>query len=98
MSWTFVGHVHTNSINRLAGACLSWTPAISETISDVLIFARVGPIDGAGKILAQAGPCIYSTLNNLTITGVMEFDEADLTSVLSNGTRFSCEGGRIRLA
>ena len=81
-----VGHVHTNTINRLAGACLPWTPAIAETISDVVIFARIGPIDGAGKILAQAGPCLYSSVNNLPITGVMEFDEADLTSLLANGS------------
>ena len=81
-----VGQVHNSPLNRPAGDCLPWVPAVSETINDVVVFARIGTIDGAGSILAQAGPCIYSTLNNLPITGVMEFDEADLASVLANGT------------
>ncbi len=81
-----VGHVHSVMINRPAGACLPWAPAISETVNDVVIFARIGPIDGAGRILAQAGPCTYSTVNFLPITGIMEFDEADVPGMLANGT------------
>lgn len=82
-----VGNLRTVNLNRAAGQCgASWVPAVSESINDVLIFARIGAIDGVGKILAQAGPCIYSTADNLPITGIMEFDEADLTSVLANGT------------
>ncbi|MBL0171573.1 MAG: Ig-like domain-containing protein [Gemmatimonadaceae bacterium] len=81
-----VGHVHNVAISRPAGTCVSWAPAISETVNDVVIFARIGAIDGAGQILARAGPCIYSTVDNLPITGIMEFDEADLTNVLANGT------------
>lgn len=82
-----VGRVHTVNLNRPAGGCgATWMPAISETITDVLIFARIDSIDGPGRILAQAGPCIINTTNNLTITGLMEFDIADLSSMLNNGT------------
>lgn len=81
-----VGHVHNVPVNTAAGSCLSWVPAISETVNDVVIFARIGPIDGAGNILAQAGPCIYNTQNSLPIVGIMEFDEADLANTLGNGT------------
>lgn len=81
-----VGHVHSIPVNRAAGLCATWLPAINETINDVVIFARIGAIDGAGKIIAQAGPCIYSTADNLPLIGVMEFDEADLTESLNNGT------------
>jgi hypothetical protein len=85
-----VGHVHTVPLNRAAGDCGSWVPAVNETISDVVIFARIGPIDSGGtnglNTLAQAGPCLYSTVDNLPITGVMEFDEYDVPSMIANGT------------
>lgn len=81
-----VGHVHTLPVNLAAGSCLSWVPAISETVNDVVIFARIGAIDGAGHILAQAGPCLYSTQTFLPIMGIMEFDEADIANTLNNGT------------
>ena len=34
------------------------TPAISETVDDLLIFADLQPIDGPGNIIGQAGPCL----------------------------------------
>jgi CBS domain-containing protein len=79
-----LGDLHTVTLNRGAGDCAAWVPAVSETINDVVIFARIGPIDGAGSILARAGPCIITPL--FPVTGIMEFDEADLTAVLNNNT------------
>lgn len=81
-----VGHVHNIPVNRAAGLCETWVPAINELIDDVVIFARIGAIDGAGRTVARAGPCIYSTATNLPLVGVMEFDEADLATSLNNGT------------
>jgi hypothetical protein len=81
-----IGHVHTLPVNEPAGDCLSWMPAINETFNDVVIYARIGPIDGVNNILARAGPCYFSLADNLTIMGIMEFDEADLTNMLNNGT------------
>lgn len=81
-----VGHVHDVRITAPDSACGDWTPAINEIVSDVVVFARIGAIDGAGKILAQAGPCYLNTASRLTIVGVMEFDEADMPSLLNSGT------------
>jgi len=85
-----VGHVHDVRIvdvGGTAGACGSdWVPPINEVISDLVIFARITPIDGSGKILAQAGPCSISTASRLTLFGIMEFDQDDLPGLLTNGT------------
>jgi len=64
-------------------------PTINETIDDVVIYAHVGPIDGVGQILGQAGPCYArgtSTTLGLPFLGVMKFDEADLAAMVTNGT------------
>ncbi len=81
-----VGDVHSVRVNDVAGDCDSWLPAINETINDVVVFARIRSIDGVGKILAQAGPCSFSTTSNLTIYGLMEFDQDDLPGMIANGT------------
>ena len=81
-----VGNLRYLNVVRPAGDCLSFVPAVNERINDIVIFARIGPIDGVNNILAQAGPCLYSTVDYLPITGVMEFDEADITNMLNNGT------------
>lgn len=81
-----VGHVHTTPLNAPAGDCDTWIPAINETVSDLVIFARIRPIDGVGKILAQAGPCAVSTSSNLSLYGLMEFDQDDMPGLIANGT------------
>ena len=58
-----------------------------RTIDDVLIFAKVGPIDGQGNVLGSAGPCFVRTAApTLTVIGVMVFDSADLASMQTKGT------------
>ncbi len=81
-----VGHVHDVFLPAPAGACASWTPAINEVVSDVIVYARVAAIDGVGKVLAQAGPCYINTATRLTLVGVMEFDQDDMPSLLTSGT------------
>jgi hypothetical protein len=53
-------------------------------IDDVAIAVKVGDIDGASGTLARAGPCRIRVGGGpddpLTITGVMEFDSADIAS------------------
>ncbi len=44
------------------------------------------PIDGAGKVLGQAGPCFIRNSNRLTVIGIMKFDTADLPNMQANGT------------
>jgi uncharacterized protein YjdB len=60
--------------------------ALSETVDDLLIFAEVSPIDGAGGILGRAGPCIVRSASRLPAVGYMQFDEADLASMEADGT------------
>lgn len=61
-------------------------PAISgEDIDDVLIFADLVTIDGAGGVLGRAGPCLIRTAGRLTAMGIMQFDVADLATLETNG-------------
>lgn len=61
-----------------ANQCVDGQPAITDTITDVRIYAAIRPIDGNGQILAQAGPCALRERGLLPVLGVMEFDEADI--------------------
>lgn len=62
-------------------------PTLNETIDDLVIYASVQPIDGAGKILAEAGPCTYrpSAQGNLTAVGVLLLDSADVATMQAQG-------------
>ncbi len=60
-------------------------PALNETIDDVVIYARVGPIDGPGNILGQAGPRLVRN-SLIPAVGCMTFDEADLAQLETSGT------------
>ncbi len=68
-----------------AGACANGlSPAMNETIDDVVIFAEVDEIDGRGGILGSSGPCVRRTGSDLTAVGQMRFDEADLAQLDKN--------------
>jgi hypothetical protein len=56
-------------------------------IDDVRIYVMVRPIDGSGGVLGRAGPCYYrrSSSGVSPITGIMEFDEADLADLEVSG-------------
>ena len=64
-------------------------PALDETVDDVLIFVRIENIDGAGKTLAQAGPCVIRANpgygSGIPIVGFMRFDLADLPGLAASG-------------
>lgn len=60
-------------------------PPLSETVDDILIFADLTAIDGAGGILGSAGPCLIRSTSGLTIVGRMRFDTADLATLESSG-------------
>lgn len=62
-------------------------PNLNELIDDVLIFAAITAIDGSGKVLAQAGPCLVRQgTSPHTAVGVMEFDSADLGLLTQGGS------------
>lgn len=67
---------------------LTCSPALSGApaqIDDMVIFADIRAIDGAGAILGGATPAISRTADNTTITGCMIFDLADVTAMQSSG-------------
>lgn len=83
-----------------ADECFTGKPLITDVIDDVRIFVRISAIDGPGGTLGQAGPCSsrFAPLNPsdpnsppipgafFPIYGQMQFDEADLTQLESNGS------------
>ena len=70
------------SVPAAADGCY---PALSESIDDVVIYARVAEIDGPGGILGQAGPRLIRN-SLIPLVGCMTFDEADLQSMETDGT------------
>lgn len=76
-----IGDLTDIAINEPAGSCGSGTPALNETIDDLLIFATIESIDGPGGTLGQAGPCFIRSSNQLTVVGRMIFDQADLADL-----------------
>ncbi len=73
------------TISVPSGACGQSSPSVNMTIDDLLIFARIEPIDGVNGVLGAAGPCIIRSSNGLPIIGLMRFDDADVASLLSKG-------------
>lgn len=61
------------------------TGTINESVDDVVIFAAVDSIDGVGRVLGSAGPCLVRNTTLLTALGVMKFDRDDLTNLANNG-------------
>ncbi|CAK9045032.1 Uncharacterized protein SCF082_LOCUS25501, partial [Durusdinium trenchii] len=58
--------------------------ASTDVINGLLITANIIPIDGPGRILGRAGPCL--TFQGFTLVGTMEFDLNDIERMLSNGS------------
>jgi hypothetical protein len=54
------------------------TPSFRGEIDDVMIDVLLQPIDGPGRILGAAGPCLVRREDFLTVYGLMFFDVADL--------------------
>jgi hypothetical protein len=54
---------------------------LQETVDDLIIYATIGPIDGPGGTLGQAGPCLLRPGSSLPAVGVMRFDSADIENL-----------------
>ncbi len=61
------------------------TGTLQESTQGIIIYAAVAPIDGPGKILAQAGPCYVRGNSVLPAVGVMQFDAADIQTYITSG-------------
>jgi hypothetical protein len=73
------------AVSLAAGNCGSNSPAVNETIDDIVIFASIDSIDGLGNILGQAGYCVRRNNSQLPLLGVMEFDSADVVQLQNDG-------------
>lgn len=62
----------------IPSAFIGFPPAIDGTLDDIVIEVVLAPIDGPGRILGQAGPRFVRNSDDLTLSGVMFFDVADL--------------------
>ena len=65
--------------------CPGAAAMVNESVDDVVIFADLVTIDGAGGVLGRAGPCLIRTASRLTAMGIMQFDVADLAMLETNG-------------
>jgi Leishmanolysin len=74
-------NITTQSLPAPSTGCVYPSP----TIDDLYICARFAAIDGPGKVLGSAGPLLVRNANTLTVTGEMEFDSADISSLKSAG-------------
>jgi hypothetical protein len=73
-------------MNAPAAACFSTQPAINEIVDDVLIVVELVSIDGAGKVLGEAGPCYVRSDDGLPVVGHLKLDTADLQQMETYGT------------
>lgn len=86
-STIITGDVPDVAMNLAAASCGANSPALNETVDDVLIFVTVDSIDGPGTILGSAGPCsVRSSNRRLSIVGSMTFDSADVAMLEAGGT------------
>lgn len=58
--------------------------SLSETVDDMVIFALVTPIDGVGRVLASAGPCVLRTASRFPVIGIMRIDSDDVDALATN--------------
>lgn len=65
--------------------CGVQSPPLTETIDDVVIYATVTKIDGPGRVLGSAGPCITRSQSRFAVVGVMRFDSDDIGDLLADG-------------
>jgi hypothetical protein len=79
------GNVPNIPVSLPAGVCGPNSPALNETIDDIVIFATVDSIDGPDNILGQAGPCFIRTSGKLPLLGAMIFDSADVAQLELDG-------------
>jgi len=79
-----VGDIPDYDGSLTAGGCQP--VAVEGGIDDVRVYVTVQAIDGSGGVLGRAGPCYYRTGGTISpITGIMEFDEADVADLKAAG-------------
>jgi len=80
--------VITRGLPDFAGSLAGCQPAeypIVGNVDDLVIDVAITPIDGPGEILGQAGPSCLNPWTELAVSGVMEFDTADVVAMIGDG-------------
>jgi hypothetical protein len=79
-----VGDLPSDVVVAAPGDCGANSPAMNETVDDIVIFASIDSIDGPGNILGGASPCWIRDGSKLTLVGEMTFDSADMAVLEAN--------------
>jgi hypothetical protein len=79
------GDIENIPLQAQADDCGPGSPALNQTIDDLLIFVTLENIDGPGGVLGSAGPCFIRNSNSLSVMGAMIFDKQDLADIESAG-------------
>ena len=67
--------------------CFDWIPDVRVSeVDDLLVYVRVVDLDGAGGVLARAGPCRLRAGSNLPYVGRIEVDSADVAQMEESGS------------
>jgi hypothetical protein len=69
----------------LPGNLSGTIPPFTGTVDDILIDARIGTIDGPGRVLGSAGPRFIRNVDLLPISGSMNFDVVDIDFLITLG-------------
>ena len=80
-----VGDLENVRLQLPAGSCGFESPAVDDSIDDVMIFITMQPIDGPGKVLGSAGPCYIRNSSDLPVLGAMRLDSDDLEDIEAEG-------------
>jgi ABC-type amino acid transport substrate-binding protein len=80
-------------VTLAAGECHTGTPAMNETVANLVIFVRLDTIDGpggpGGNLIGSAGPCVVRHAGGLygaPVVGVVNLDAYDLLHPTHGGT------------
>jgi hypothetical protein len=57
-----------------------------KRIDDILVVVSIGPIDGEGSVLGQAGPCAFHDDGGLPAVGQLTLDSSDLDPLVGTET------------
>jgi hypothetical protein len=79
------GDLEDGPVDLPAASCGANSPALLETLDDVILFATVQPIDGPLGILGQAGVCFIRDADLMPAIGLMRLDVEDLELLESEG-------------
>lgn len=80
------GDLPTVPIRAAAGSCFEAQPALDQDVDDLVLFVDFTPIDGAGDVLGEAGPCYVRTSSGLPVVGYLKLDADDLRQMEQYGT------------